>query len=234
MLLAELEVRHSRPYAPTRRLALGSLWLPTDPPPGFGGLLLAGVVAAGVSALEDDETLDRVDELLQDLEQRRRIVQPRVLHRFQSDVHGLDSSTHRLVGEGESLSLEIDGHGAVMPQILGALYAAGHLSYKVREEVFRLLRRATRWTGGIDEKLIEFLTGDEAGSFRRRGQPNDELWALRLLGFAPDSEPARSDIQKRFRTMVRDAHPDHGGEAAGAGQRIQDLTEARRILLQTA
>ncbi|MBW3557172.1 MAG: hypothetical protein KY454_09600 [Actinobacteria bacterium] len=234
MLLAELEVRHSRPYAPTRRLALGSLWLPTDPPPGFGGLLLAGVVAAGVSALEDDETLDRVDELLQDLEQRRRIVQPRVLHRFQSDVHGLDSSTHRLVGEGESLSLEIDGHGAVMPQILGALYAAGHLSYKVREEVFRLLRRATRWTGGIDEKLIEFLTGDEAGSFRRRGQPNDELWALRLLGFAPDSEPARSDIQKRFRTMVRDAHPDHGGQAAGAGQRIQDLTEARRILLQTA
>ncbi|MBW3615343.1 MAG: hypothetical protein KY439_08560 [Actinobacteria bacterium] len=234
MLLAELEVRHSRPYAPTRRVALGALWLPTDPPPGFGGLLLAGVVAAGVSALEDDETLDRVDELLQDLEARRRIVQPRVLHRFQSDVHGLDLSTHRLVGEGESLSLEIDGHGAVMPQILGALYAAGHLSYKVREDVFRLLRRATRWTGGIDEKLIEFLTGDEAGSFRRRGQPNDEQWALRLLGFSPDSEPARSDIQKRFRTMVRDVHPDHGGEAAGAGQRIQDLTEARRILLQTA
>lgn len=234
MLLAELEIRHSRPYAPTRRVALGSLWLPTDPPPGFGGILLAGVVAAGVSALEGDEVLDRVDELLQDLEQQRRIVQPRILHRFQSDVHGLGLSTHRLVGQGEALSLEIDGHGAVMPQILGALYAAGHLSYKVRPEVFRLLRRATRWTGGVDEKLIEFLTGDEAGSFRRRGLRNNEQWALQLLGFTHDSEPARSEIQKRFRTMVWEAHPDHGGEAAGAGQRIQDLTEARRILLHTA
>ena len=233
MLLAELEVRHSRPYAPTRRVALGSLWLPTDPPPGFGGLLLAGIVAAGVSALEDDETLDRVDQLLGDLEQRRRIVQPRILHRFQCDTHGLDLSTHRLVGEGESLSLEIDGHGAVMPQILGALYAAGHLSYAVRSDVFRLLRRATRWSGGVDDRLIEFLTGDEAGSFRRQGPANDERWALRLLGFAPNSEPGRGEIQQRFRTMVRDAHPDHGGEAAGAGQRIQDLAEARRILLQT-
>lgn len=234
MLLAELEVRHSRPYAPTRRVALGSLWLPTDPPPGFGGLLLAGIVAAGASALEDDETLDRVDQLLGDLEQRRRIVQPRILHRFQSDTHGLDLSTHRLVGEGESLSLEIDGHGAVMPQILGALYAAGHLSYAVRSDVFRLLRRATRWSGGVDDRLIEFLTGDEAGSFRRQGPANDERWALQLLGFAPNSEPGRGEIQQRFRTMVRDVHPDHGGEAVGAGQRIQDLTEARRILLQTA
>src|SRR6202023_715892 len=46
VLLAELEVRHSRPIAPTRRLALGSLYLPTDPLPGFGGLLLAGLVGA--------------------------------------------------------------------------------------------------------------------------------------------------------------------------------------------
>ncbi|HET9444378.1 MAG TPA: hypothetical protein VFO65_13695 [Acidimicrobiales bacterium] len=234
MLLAELEVRHSRPYAPTRRVALGRLWLPTDPAPGFGGILLAGILAAGMSALEGDDILDRVDELLADLEDRRRIVQPRVLHRFQSDTHGLDSSVHRLVGHGEHLSLEIDGHGAVVPQLLGALYAAGHLSYQVRSDVFRLLRRATRWTGDTDDKLIEFLTGDEAGSFRRRGVPNDERWALQVLAFDVGSEPSRSEILTRFRNLVRDAHPDHGGESAGAGQRIQDLTEARRILLQTA
>jgi hypothetical protein len=238
VLLAELEVRHSRPYSPTRRVALGNLWLPTDPSPGHGGLLLAGIVAAGVSALDDDEQLDRVDRLLSDLEQRKRIVQPRILHRFQADTHGLDRSHHRLIGHGQhgddGMALEIDGHGAVLPQILGAMYAAGQLSYGVRPDVFRLLRRATRWTGGIDERLLAFLTGDEAGSFRRKGIPNDERWALKILGFEPGTEPARSEIQQQFRNLLRDAHPDHGAEIEGAGQRIQDLTEARRILLQTA
>lgn len=234
MLLAELEIRHSRPYAPTRRVALGRLWLPTDPLPGDGGLLLGGIVAAGVSALDDDDLLDRVDDLLGDLERGSRIVQPRVQYRFQGDTHGLDRSLHRLVATDDHLAFEIDGHGAVLPQILGAVYAAGQLSYKARPAVFRLLRRATRWTGGIDDKLLDFLSGDEAGSFRRRGVRNDERWALQLLGFDPRAEPARSEIQQRFRALIRDAHPDHGGDSLGAGQRIQDLSEARRILLQTA
>src|SRR3954468_16108565 len=237
MLLAELEVRHSRPYSPTRRIALGKLYLPTDPSPGHGGLLLAGIVAAGVSALdEDDDLLDRVDDLLSDLEEGRRVVQPRILYRFQQDTHGLDRSHHRLLGDpdGNVRELEIDGRGAVLPQVLAAMYAAGQLSYSVRSDAFRLLRRATRWTGGIDHRLLAFLTGDEAGSFRRRGVPNDESWALKVLGFDAGTEPARSEIQKQFRQLLRDAHPDHGAETEGAGQRIQDLTEARRILLQTA
>ena len=236
MLLAELEVCHSRPYSPTRRVALGRLFLPTDPAPGHGGLLLAGIVAAGVSALDDDDLLDRVDGLLGDLERGARIVQPRLLHRFQRDTHGLDRSHHRLVGddEGGAIRLDIDGHGAVLPQVLAAIYAAGQLSYAVRAEVFRVLRRATRWTGAIDERLLAFLTGDEAGSFRRLGLPNDERWALRTLGFAVGTEPARSEIQKQFRNLLRASHPDHGGDSDGAGQRIQELTEARRILLQTA
>lgn len=232
MLVAELEVHHSRGFSPTRRIALGDLWLPTDPPPGFGGVLLAGIVAAGCSALAgDDEVLDRVEALLDDLEARRRVVQPRVLHRFQSDVHGLDRSHHRLLGEAESLTLEVDGHGAVLPQILGALYAAGRLSYRARPAVFRLLRRATRWTGGLDDRLVEFLTGDEAGSFRRRGVPNDERWALTVLRFTSTAEPGRGEILTRFRDLIRDAHPDHGGEVRDAAQRIADLSEARRILL---
>lgn len=235
MLLAELEVRHSRPYSPTRRVALGRLYLPTDPPPGHGGLLLAGIVAAGVSALDDDDLLERVDGLLDDLERGVRIVQPRLLHRFQRDTHGLDRSHHRLIGDGDgAMHLDIDGHGAVLPQVLAAVYAAGQLSYSARSEVFRVLRRATRWTGAIDERLLAFLTGDEAGSFRRRGLPDDERWALRTLGFAAGTEPARSEIQKQFRNLLRESHPDHGGDSNGAGQRIQDLTEARRILLQTA
>ena len=38
MLLAELEIRHSRAVAPTRRVAIGKHWLPTDPAPGFSAL----------------------------------------------------------------------------------------------------------------------------------------------------------------------------------------------------
>ena len=43
--LAVLEIYHSRPIAPTRRVALGRRSLPIEPPPGPGGLLLAGIVA---------------------------------------------------------------------------------------------------------------------------------------------------------------------------------------------
>jgi hypothetical protein len=230
MLLAELEVRHSRAIAPTRRVALGELWLPTEPAPGFGGLLLAGVVAAGVSCLEDDDLRDGVDRLLWDLEHGRHVSQPRLRYRFQTDVHGLDRSRHRLIGDGEELRLEIDGHGAVLPQVLAALYAASVLARAVRPAVFKLLRRATRWQGDADERLIRYLSSDEA-AFRRWQPPGDERWALAILGFSIDSEPARSDILKRFRYLVREAHPDHGAITDGAGQRIHELTEARRILL---
>ncbi|MDQ1366158.1 MAG: hypothetical protein QOE57_2200, partial [Acidimicrobiaceae bacterium] len=137
MLLAELEIRHSRAIAPTRRVALGDLWLPTEPAPGFGGILLAGILAGYVNQLEDD-LRDELDSLVDDLELGARIAQPRLRHRFQTDVVGLDRSHHRLVGVGESMALELDDHGAVLPQVLGAAYAASKLSYRVRGSVFRL------------------------------------------------------------------------------------------------
>src|SRR3954466_7657793 len=107
MLLSKCEVRHTRAIAPTRRIALGELWLPTDPPPGFGGILLAGIVAPALGMLDDDSR-DDLDLLIDDLERSRRIPQPRLRHRFQTDVHGLDRSRHRLVGQGEDLTLEFD------------------------------------------------------------------------------------------------------------------------------
>src|SRR3954454_5502889 len=128
MLLAEIEIRHSRAIAPTRRVALGGLYLPTEPAPGVGGVLLAGVVAAGVSGLED-ELRDGLDVLIDDVETGRRLPQPRLRMRFQTDVVGLDRSHHRLVGTGEDMRLEFDDHGLALPQVLGAVYAAGKLSY---------------------------------------------------------------------------------------------------------
>ena len=232
MLLAELEVRHSRAIAPTRRIALGELYLPTDPAPGFGGLLLAAIVGACCARL-DDEARDGLDRLLVDLERGRRIAQPRLRHRFQTDTHGLDRSRHRLVGDGETLALELDEHGAVLPQVLGAMYAAARLSYAVRPDVFRLLRRATRWEGAADDRLLRYLSSDEA-AYRPWRRDGDERWALSVLGFATGTEPARSDIQRRFRSLVREAHPDHGAAVQEAGTRITDLAEAKRILLAGA
>jgi hypothetical protein len=231
VLLAELEIRHSRAIAPTRRVALGELFLPTEPAPGFGGLLLAAIVGASMPRL-DDESRDELDRLLVDVERGLRIAQPRLRHRFQTDTHGLDRSRHRRVGAGAPTSLEFDDHGAVLPQALGAVYAAGKLSYKPRPDVFRLLRRATRWEGTADG-LLQYLSSDEA-AYRPWRLHADESWALAVLGFATGSEPARSDILRRFRSLVRDAHPDHGAEADEAGQRITDLAEAKRILLAGA
>ena len=55
--------------------------------------------------------------------------------------------------------------------------------------------------------------------------------ALEKLFAQIDAEPARSQILKRFRRLLFEAHPDHGGDADDAGTRISELTEAKRILL---
>ena len=228
MVLAEIEIRHSRAIAPTRRVALGELYLPTEPP-GYGGLLLAAILGAWARTLPDD-LRDGVDRLLWELEYGGKVAQPRLRHRFQTDVVGLDRSRHRLVEEDGVPVLHLDDHGAALPQVLGSVYAASRLESKARPAVFRLLRRATRWEGDADLRLLQYLSSDEA-AFARPQEPGDEKWALQVLGFSTRSEPPRSDILRRFRTLIRDAHPDHGAEAAGAGARITELTEAKRILL---
>ena len=230
MLLAELEIRHSRAVAPTRRVALGELFLPCEPPPGFGGILLAGIVAGRIGELDED-LKDDLDVLIDDLERGRRIAQPRLRHRFQTDTVGLGRSRHKLLGVGEAMGLELDEDGHGLPQVLGAVYAASKLPSTIRPAVFNLLWRATRWEGDVDGHLIDYLTGDEAAFRRPRGWRQDAGWALTILGFGNGTEPERADVLRRFRQLVRDAHPDHGAAASGAGERIDELTRAKRILL---
>ena len=117
--------------------------------------------------------------------------------------------------------------------MLGALYAAATLEAHVRPAAFALLRRATRWEGQADERLLHYLAREET-AFRALPSSGDEGWALGVLGFATDTEPLRGDILRRFRLLVRDAHPDHGGVPEHAGARIQELAEAKRILLAGA
>ena len=45
------------------------------------------------------------------------------------------------------------------------------------------------------------------------------------------NRPDRKVVQRRFRELLREAHPDHGGATDDAAKRIAELTEARRILL---
>ncbi len=227
-----MEVFHSRSVAPTRRVALGHLDLPVDPAPGFGGLLLGGVVAAHMPGL-DPELFDDLHRLTVQLEHGYSVPQPRLRYRLQTDRVGLLRSTHRLVGEGEELSFEIDDKGSPAQHILAAVYAAGSLPMGPRTPVMVALRKAMRWSGRIDNRLLAYLTGlsrDHGWSAEAHRDPLK--WALGVLGLAEgNGRPGRRAIQRRFRQLLLEAHPDHGGDAAGAAVRISELAEARRVLL---
>ena len=230
--LAELEVFHSRPIAPTRRLALGDRDLPVSPAPGFGGILLGGIVAAHIPVL-DPEMFDDLDRLSRQLEAGFRIPQPRLRHRLQVDRVGLQRSVHRLKGGGEALSFEIDEKGAPAHHVLAAVYAAGELPVGARNRVMEAIRKAMRWSGAIDATLVAHLTGlARHHSWSSDAHRDPVGWAMTVLDLhTSTARPERSAIQRRFRDLVRAAHPDHGGDRDEAAERLAELSEARRILL---
>jgi hypothetical protein len=228
MLLAELEVWHTRPAVPTRRVALGHLVLPVDPAPGFGGLLLGAVVAAHMGNIADDLVPD-LHRLIGQVERGERVVQPRLRHRFQVDRHGLARSRHRLVGEGEDISFDFDRVGTDLAQVLGAVYAAERLEGASRRTIAPLLHKATQWRGPVGPSLISFLAGAQATTLAALADPR--AWALEVLGFPPGAElPSKRAVMSNYRTRMMSVHPDHGGDSAQAGKAILELNEARRIL----
>ena len=234
MILAELEVFHSRPIAPTRRVALGRLNLPVTPAPGFGGLLLGGIVAGHIEDLDPD-LFDDLHRLTLQLQEGMRVPQPRLRHRFQQDRIGLTRSVHRLVGEGEDLAFEFEEKGAPAQHILAAVYAAGQMPLTARARVMDTIRKGMRWSGPLDHAFVAHLSGlDRSRDWSTAAFRDPVRWALGVLGLG-DVEalavPGRNDIQRQFRDLLRVAHPDHGGDSDAAAQRIAELTEARRILL---
>ena len=230
--LAELELFCSRPHAPTRRVALGQSRLPCEPTPGFGGVLLGGVVARFVAEI-DEELIPDVKALTHELETGRRVPQPRLRFRLQVDTVGLDAVSHRLVGNGDVLAFEFDDRGAPEQQILGAVYAAAALTPSLRRPIMTVIRRAIAWGGPVGPDLIASLSGFRGavlGSRRAVGDPVQ--WALSCLGLpTATSAPSPKDVQRNDRERLREVHPDHGAEVEGAAQRIAELSEARRILI---
>lgn len=234
VIVAELQIYHSLPIAPTRRIALGTRDLPTDPAPGAGGLLLAGIVAHTARFVEAELREDLV-MLLEDLAVGRRVPQPRVRHRFQTDRVGLCRSTHRLIANGNALEFDFDDElGRPVQQALGAIYAAGSLPEEAKTPVFDAIRNSLVWGGDVDTRFINSVMGGEAASmFELRAWNDPVSWAMEILDLDSESDPNKRAVQRRFRTLLRDAHPDHGGVSDEAAKRIAELTEARDILLAT-
>ncbi len=232
MILAEFDVFHSRPVAPTRRVAITGGQLPVDPAPGFGGLLLAGIVAMHAEKLDAD-TRDDLDSLMTKVQAGARIPQPQLRHRLQVDRVGLSKSSHRLHGDGETLRFDFATDAPPAPQVLAAVYRAGQFDDKTRRTVITLLRSAAGWVGGSSDDLALWLTGhDQAGAYSM-AHADPLAWALDVFGLQLDTVSKR-EVQRRFRRLLRAAHPDHGGHSHDAADAIGRITEARRILLATA
>lgn len=228
MLLAELEVWHSRPVTPTRRVALGHLVLPVDPAPGFGGLLLGAVIAAHLPQVDDD-VLPDIHRLLDQIANSQRVTQPRLRHRYQVDRHGLAVSAHRLVGEGDNVKFDLSENGSSLAQVLGAIYAVERLEVSARHILVPVLHRAMRWRGAIGPSFIADLAGSAGASLSAMADPR--AWALEQLGFPLGTgKVSKKDVTARYREGLRRVHPDHGGADELASKAIADLGEARRIL----
>jgi hypothetical protein len=209
-------------------VALGTLVLPVDPPPGFGGLLLGAIVAQHLPGVDPDLVPD-VRRLIDEVDRGDRVVQPRLRHRYQVDRHGLSHSRHRLVGSGDDVEFDFAATGSDLAQVLGAIYAVERLDPTSRRLIAPLLRKATRWRGPIGPALIAHLAGSQAQELSSLADPL--AWALAVLGFPPDSErPSSREVTKSYRTRMRAVHPDHGGDRATASKEILDLNAARRIL----
>ena len=228
MLLAELEIFHSRPVQPTRRIALGHMVLPVDPAPGFGGLLLGAIVAQHLGGVDGDHVPD-VHRLIDEIGTGGRVVQPRLRHRFQLDRHGLSHSAHRLVGEGEDIAFDFATTGTDLAQVLGAIYAVERLAPDHRRRIVPLLQKAARWRGPIGPSMIAFLAGSQTTTLAALADPSG--WAMQMLGFElGTSRPSKREVTKAFRSRMRAVHPDHGGAELDAAKAMSDLAEARRIL----
>ena len=249
MVLAELNIRHTRNYMPTRRVALSDTFIPTSGP-AYGPALLAAVVSEFAAEL-DDERRDLVPRLLRDARQGLRTPRIALRYRIQTDTHGLDRSRHRIIGSTvnsldgigvPAIILELDLHGRAVPQILGAVLAASSLPESARDIALNAIESA--WltpqipAGFVVRRLIEgapdlreFIAPGIAPPKDWAGVPADRRWAMEVLGLTPNEPLVRREVQLRFRRLVRVAHPDHGAGSSGAAERLAELSDARRVLL---
>jgi hypothetical protein len=207
-------------------------------------VLLGCVVAATVGGLLAEQ-LEALPAFVAEARQGPiSIPKRRLRFRLQTDVHGLARSRHRLLGEDGGLVAELDLHSQYpAPQLIGAVWAASTLPTRPRELCLRAIERAIGTPGAYPSEVtvrvrteippshIPFITDRDTVAVDWSGVPADLRWAMEVLGYGPADDPDRDGVQRRFRRLLRLAHPDHGGEADIAAERIEELGEARRTLL---
>ena len=194
-------------------------------------MLLAAVVAAYLPDV-DDELVPDLGRLIDQVTRGERVVQPRLQHRYQVDRHGLAVSVHQLNGDADHVTFDLHSMGRPLSQVLGAVYALERLDFDARRSLAPVLHRALRWRGPIGPSFVADISGVSRGDLV--GLTDPRLWALDLLGFPMGTvKVTKKEVMARFRVKLRDAHPDHGGNDAVAGDTIERLGEARRILLQS-
>ena len=157
-----------------------------------------------------------------------------------------------MLGEDGRLVVELDIHGAPIPQVLGAVMGAAALALerpRGRARRDRARSSTGRWGGLAADVEIRVVAeamwngvrpplaaaGRVAAGRSARGDAvarvgPDQRWAMEVLGLRAGMDVERDDVNRRFRRLLRDAHPDSGGASAGAAARIAELTEARTIL----
>jgi hypothetical protein len=198
--------------------------------------LLLGAVLARFAADLDKDTRKEMQVLMTEVESGQKIGQPRLRHRLQEDRVGLSRSRHRLMRGPNGLFFEMEtDKGAPTQSALAAVYACASIPDDQRPGVVDVLRRGMDWVGPTGPGLINHLVGPEIAMRFRSGALNVAsdplLWALDILGLESDDKPEAKQVQKRYRALVRDAHPDHGAQDDGAADRIAELSRAREILL---
>lgn len=215
-------------------MALGLRNLPVDPAPGAGGVLLAGIVAHNAPLVEPELREDLVT-VLDTLAAGGRVTQPVVRHRFQTDRVGLTLSAQRLVSVDGSLEFDFeDSLGRPVQLALGALYAAASLPATIRVPIFDAIKSALVWGLDVDSRFISYVMGGRTADLVDLRAWNDPVaWAMEILEIEGDPADGANKrvVQRKFRSLLRQAHPDHGGEDEAAASRIAELSEARRILL---
>lgn len=247
MLHAELLIRHTRRHMPVRRVAVGTAFLPMTGA-AHGALLLGAVVAHRLVDL-DEEQRDELPRLLHDARNGLEVPRIALWYRLQLDTHGLDRSRHRVVEEQGHVVVELDVHGSATPQVLGAVMAAAASAPTARRLALDAVQRALagrfRYPAGVlVRRLIDGVPPEAPWApgtqWQRGGVPSasawegissERRWALQVLGCDTAEVLLRDDINRRFRSLLRAAHPDSGGHEAGAADRIAELSEARDLLL---
>lgn len=237
---AQLEIFHSRPVVPTRRICLGSQIMDKhsisdQSDLSLGGLLLACVAGRHASSIHPDLWED-VELLINNTARNRRTPQPFMRFRLQTDRIGLTKTTHTIaqLKDGTFKLNLANARGSSVQQFLGALYVAGTLENKARVSCMSAIRKAISWWGSDMDRLIEYLL--DSRSVMSQESSLSISKALEVLGIDPDKlveNPTGSEIQRHFRQKLWSIHPDRGGDPAIASQLIPELAEARRILLSS-